>query len=79
MIRKPIVLSKNTVAWIQIFKKHDDIEDVMYGVWDEENGYDGSELWKKAAKEFISQLKNQSSPSFLKALIEECQNVLEGE
>ena len=73
MKRKPIVLDKNTVVWIQVFTKHDDIDDVMYGVWDENNH---AEIAKESAKEFIRQLKGEWTPRFLKELISACQAAL---
>jgi len=74
--RKPILLDKNTVAFIQIFTKYDNIDDIMFGCWDLEKGYDGVEVWEESAREFVRQLKGRWCPRFLKALIKECKNVL---
>jgi len=71
MMRKPILLSKNTVAFIQIFTKTDDLEDVMWGCWDFEKGYDCRKMWEGAAKEFMAQLKNKCAPRFFMTLQEE--------
>ena len=68
MKRKPIVLSKNDIALIQIFHKSDDLLDISIGALDrfmeEEDVHD-------AAKQFISQLENKWTPRFMKALRDE--------
>ena len=68
MERKPIVLSKNDIALIQIFHKSDDLLDISIGALDrfmnEEDVHD-------AAKQFISQLKGRATPRFMKALRDE--------
>ena len=65
MERKPIVLSKNDIALIQIFHKSDDLLDVSIGAldkfMDEEDVHD-------AAKQFIDQLEGRWTPRFMKAL-----------
>jgi hypothetical protein len=52
--REPIVLGKNTVALIQIFKKTDELEDLW---WHSEtfNTLD----YKGIAEQFVSQLKDE--------------------
>lgn len=76
MDRKPILLSKNAVAWIQIFEKSDDIDDVMFGVYD---GHNITDRWRAAAKEFVSQLKDEWCVTFMKALKSEIEEILEKE
>jgi len=74
--RKPILLGKNSVAWIQVFEKTDDIDDIMFGVWDD---FDGHEKWKESAREFISQLKDNWSVTFLKELRSEIDDIIKTE
>ena len=73
MERKPIVLSKNDIALIQIFHKSDDLLDMSIGALDrfinEEDVHD-------AAKQFISQLENKWTPRFMKALRDEINSLL---
>uniref|UniRef100_A0A6M3JIM0 Uncharacterized protein n=1 Tax=viral metagenome TaxID=1070528 RepID=A0A6M3JIM0_9ZZZZ len=68
--RKPILINKNTVAFIQLFTKTDDLDDIIFGCWED---YDREQVNKDAAKEFISQLKGRWSVNFLKALAKECE------
>ena len=68
MERKPIVLSKNDIALIQIFHKSDDLLDISIGAWD---NFVEKEAAKDAAKQFISQLKGKATPRFMKALRDE--------
>jgi len=68
--RTPIVLSKNTIAMIHIFEKYDDMDDLwMYDLskYAEEN----YEQYEKAAKQFISQLKEHWCVLFMEHLIKE--------
>ena len=74
MERKPIILSKNDVALIQIFHKSDDLLDISIGAMDR---FMGSESVEDAAKQFISQLKGAWTPRFMRALKEEIENILE--
>lgn len=71
--RKPILLHKNAVMWIQIFTKTDDIEDVMFGVWEQ---YSTQKACKEAAKEFIRQLREQYNIAFIEALRQECEKII---
>jgi len=74
--RKPIVLSKNNIALIQIFHKSDELLDVSIGAMgrfiEEEDVGD-------AAKQFVSQLKGAWTPRFMKALKKEIEGVLLGD
>jgi len=74
MERKPIVLSKNDVALIQIFHKSDDLLDISIGALD---GFMERESVEDAAKQFISQLKGTWTPRFLRALKKEIEIILE--
>jgi hypothetical protein len=65
MIRKPILLDKNTCVVLWVFKRPDEIEDIAYDVYD---SYDSHKYLNIAAKQFISQLKGHWTPNFLKAL-----------
>ena len=68
MERKPILLSKNDIALIQIFHKSDDLLDISIGAWD---NFAYKETAQDAAKQFISQLEGRWTPRFLKALRDE--------
>ena len=74
MERKPIVLSKNNIALIQIFHKSDDLLDVSIGALDR---FMEQEDVADAAKQFVSQLKDEWTPRFMKALKKEIENALE--
>lgn len=74
MERKPIVLSKNNIALIQIFHKTDDILDVSIGAMDR---FIEKEDVHDAAKQFIAQLKGAWTPRFMKALRDEIEVLLE--
>ncbi len=74
MERKPIVLSKNDVALIQIFHKSDDLLDISIGALDR---FIDEESVHDAAKQFISQLENRWTPRFMKALRDEIDLLLE--
>ena len=74
MERKPIVLSKNDVALIQIFHKSDDLMDISIGAL---NGFIERECVEDAAKQFVLQLKGAWTPRFMRALIKEIENILE--
>jgi hypothetical protein len=52
--REPIVLGKNSVALIQIFRKTDDLEDLW---WHSETFHTLD--YKKIARQFVSQLKGE--------------------
>jgi len=73
MERKPIVLSKNSIALIQIFHKSDDLLDVSIGALDR---FIEQEVVADAAKQFIFQLKDAWTPQFMMALKKEIENVL---
>jgi len=73
MERKPIVLSKNDIALIQIFHKSDDLLDISIGALDE---FISKEDVNDAAKQFIFQLKGRATPRFMKALKEEIEIIL---
>jgi len=73
MERKPIVLSKNSIALIQIFHKTDDLLDISIGAMDR---FMRKEDVEDAAKQFISQLKGAWTPRFMMALKKEIENVL---
>lgn len=68
--REPIILDKNTMAVIHIFHKYDDIEDIwmqdIYKYVDEEY-----EQYQKSAEQFVAQLKDHWTVSFMKNLIKE--------
>ena len=71
--RKPIVLSKNNIALIQIFHKSDDLLDISIGAMDR---FIEEETMNDAAKQFISQLKGKWTPQFMRALNEEIEILL---
>ena len=71
--RKPIVLSKNNIALIQIFHKSDDLLDISIGAMDR---FIEAETMNDAAKQFISQLKGKWTPQFMRALNEEIEILL---
>ena len=73
MERKPIVLSKNDIALIQIFHKSDDLLDISIGALD---NFINEEDVHDAAKQFISQLENKWTPRFMKALRDEINSLL---
>jgi len=74
MKRTPIVLSKNAVALILIFRKSDALLDVSIGALDH---FMEQEDVQDAAKQFIAQLQDTWTPRFLEALKEEIDAVLE--
>ncbi len=65
MDRKPILLSKNSCAIILLFTRHDELFDVMSGVYNNMNDREASKL---AAQEFISQLEGRWNIVFMKEL-----------
>jgi len=71
--RKPILLSKNTCALILLFTRYDSLMDVCMGAYDNFNGH---EVWKEAAKEFVKQLDDRWCETFLEALVVEIQGKL---
>jgi hypothetical protein len=73
MDRKPILLSKNAVAWIQIFRKTDDIEDIFCGCYD----LNSPKIWEEAAEEFVNQLKDEWSICFMETLRSKIECLLE--
>jgi hypothetical protein len=73
-MRKPILLSKNTCAFIWMFSRSDEFEDECYKT---NENYNGFTIWQVAAKQFVSQLKRKWCRCFLEALIKECQQELE--
>lgn len=76
--RTPIILSKNTVALIQIFTRNDELEDTWstdLEQWCVENYNQHG----KAAKQFISQLKGKMCLLFMVALHNELAIHMESE
>lgn len=73
MERKPIVLSKNNIALIQIFHKSDDLLDISIGAMDR---FMEKETVENAAKQFVDQLKGTWTPRFMKALKKEIEELL---
>lgn len=73
MERKPIVLSKNNIALIQIFHKSDEMLDVSIGAMDR---FIEHEAVEDAAKQFVFQLKDAWTPRFMRALKKEIANAL---
>ena len=73
MERKPILLSKNDIALIQIFNKSDNLLDISIGAWDH---FAYEETAQDAAKQFISQLEGRWTPRFMKALRDEINSLL---
>jgi len=73
MNRKPIVLSKNHIALIQIFHKSDNLLDVSIGAMD---NFMENEDVQNAAKQFVAQLKGVWTPRFMKALKKEIEVLL---
>ena len=74
MERKPIVLSKNDVALIQIFHKSDELLDISIGAMDK---FIDSESVEDAARQFVAQLQGAWTPRFMRALKKEIENILE--
>ena len=74
MERKPIVLSKNNIALIQIFHKSDEMLDVSIGALDR---FIEQEDVADAAKQFVFQLSDAWTPRFMTALKQEIENALE--
>ena len=70
--RRPIQLNSNTIAVIQLF--HKDSENFFDDMWmtDSDNYMiDSIQMHKKAAKQFISQLKGHWTPHFMESLMVE--------
>ena len=62
--RKPIQLSKNSIAVIHIFNRYDLMDDLW--MYDVDKLYkEGRDVEKEAAKEFINQLENEWNGVFL--------------
>ena len=78
MGRKPIILSRHAVALIQIYKKTDDLEDIIFEDYLKRE-QDIGDIWENAAEQFISQLKKQCSPHFFRALKAKIEEILQGE
>ena len=76
MNRKPILLSRNTCALILIYDRTDEIFDVVSGAYDD---FDTPACWESAAKEFVNQLKERWSDSFMTALRNEIDGIMRGE
>lgn len=74
MERKPIVISKNHIAFIQIFSKTDELLDVSIGILDR---FMSQEDVMDSAQQFISQLKGTCSKRFLRALKEKIEIILQ--
>jgi hypothetical protein len=72
--RKPIILSHNSVALIQIFTKYDDWLDISIGAWDK---FMADEGYREAAREFVRQLKGQWCETFMEELKKEIEEELE--
>ncbi len=74
--RVPILLSKNAIALIQIFTKFDNLEDSW--IIDISNYYENNKnIYKKAAKQFVSQLEGQWCIEFMEELQKEINICLE--
>ena len=78
IIRTPIYINKNAVAVIHIFTKNDEMRDIwMSDFWRlTEESY---ERHSDAAKQFVSQLKDEWFVAFMNALIEECLEEVDGD
>ena len=73
MKRKPILLNKNSVALIFMYNRSDEMFDIAVGAYNEFGTHD---IWKEAAKEFVSQLKGRWSVNFMEALRDEIEIIL---
>ena len=74
--REPILLNHNTIALLQIFHKTDDIED-MWAWWMEKLQIEHYEVHEKAAKQFVSQLKEHWCIAFMESLKKEIDIILD--
>ncbi len=64
---------RNTCALILIYDRTDEIFDVLAGAY---NNFDSPECWQAAAKEFVDQLKERWSISFMEALRSEIDEII---
>lgn len=71
--RKPIILGKNAIALIQIFEKDDNLLDISIGALE---NFMNAEDVKDSAKQFVEQIKDVSSPRFLRELAKEIEGLL---
>ena len=79
MHREPIILSPHAVAVIHVFTKDEDIEEIFAFDYLDFFGREASgsrELFRIAAREFISQLKGHYCKLFLEMLRDEITNIL---
>jgi len=72
----PIILNKNAVAVIHIFKREDSLSDIWLFDSDEIQAQVRND-WELAAKSFVEQLEQNWSISFMKALKKEINNILD--
>lgn len=72
---KPILLSRSHCALIWIFNRYSRMcmEEMAVGAYED---YDPREIWTEAAKEFVRQLKDCWSETFLEALRDEIELTL---
>lgn len=68
MKRKPILLSRHSVALIFMYNRNDEIFDIAAGAYNE---FDAKEIYIEAAKEFVNQLEDRWSVNFMEALRDE--------
>jgi len=74
--KKPIVLSKNAVALIQIFTLSDDPSEIF---WSDLQPFMTKETYEDAAKEFVKQFKDQCSINFMISLKKELEKEIQNE
>ena len=78
MKRKPILLDKNTIAFLQIFHKTDDIEMLyLYDIIDNYMAEHNINSFEESAKEFIEQFDEHYCAIFLQELVIACLNKLQ--
>lgn len=71
MEKHPIYLDRNTSAFIHIFTRPDDLEELSWMTDSDLFNLNEEELAKDAARQFIDQLQERWTPRFLMALREE--------
>ena len=70
---KPILLSKDTCALIMLFDHSTELWHIFHEVFE---NWDGPEVSRQAAKEFVSQLKGRWNKHFMMALKAEIEDIL---
>jgi hypothetical protein len=71
IIRKPIILDKNTIALIQVFKRGDSLADLwIHDI--EKHEEEEWMLYLDSARQFLDQLENNWTPRFLMELMKAC-------